>query len=145
MPPPDGAVTESDSRRALAGLDALDTPVTTDTRGGWARLRRFAGRSIPLITTLVILVVVWQVLWAAAIWPEFQLPAPKDVWAQISQRIGNGEIFGFLWISVHRAVIGFLIALAVAVPLGLLIANVILIRRGIGPLISGLQSLPSVA
>src|SRR5262245_34821084 len=141
MPPPNGVATQSDARRALAGLDALDTPITTE-RTGWARLRGFAGRAIPLIVTLVVLVVIWQVLWAAAIWPEFQLPAPKDVWAQISQRIGTGEIFSFLWISVHRAVIGFLIALAAAVPLGLLIANVKLIRRGIGPLISGLQSLP---
>jgi NitT/TauT family transport system permease protein len=143
MPPPDGALTEDSD--VSAGLDALDTPVQTDTRTGRARLLRFAGRSVPLVVTLVLLVVIWQVLWAAAIWPEFQLPAPKEVWAQISQRIGNGEIFSFLWVSVHRAVIGFLIALAVAVPLGLLIANVTLIRRGIGPLISGLQSLPSVA
>jgi sulfonate transport system permease protein len=143
MPPPEGAV--ADDADVGAGLDALDTPVGADTRAGRARLRNFAGRSVPLIVTLVVLVVIWQALWAAAIWPEFQLPAPEDVWAQISQRIGNGEIFGFLWISVHRAVIGFLIALTVAVPLGLLIANVTLIRRGIGPLVSGLQSLPSVA
>ena len=144
MPPPDGAVTETNARQALAGLDALDTPNIVE-RTGWARLRAFAGRAIPLIVTLVVLVVIWQALWAAAIWPEFQLPAPKAVWAQISERIGNGEIFDFLWISVHRAVIGFLIALTVAVPLGLLIANITVIRRGIGPLISGLQSLPSVA
>src|SRR2546421_3449827 len=144
MPPPDGVVTRSDAEVG-AGLDALDIPVAAESRTGWGRLRRFASRSIPLIVTLILLVVVWQALWAAAIWPEFQLPAPKTVWAQISERIGNGEILGFLWVSVHRAVIGFFIALAVAVPLGLVIANVGVIRRGIGPLVTGLQSLPSVA
>jgi NitT/TauT family transport system permease protein len=143
MPRPEGAVT--DDADVGAGLDALDTPVHAQGRTARARLLNFAARSAPLIVTLILLVLLWQVLWAAAIWPEFQLPAPKAVWAQISQRIGNGEIFGFLWISVHRAVIGFFIALAVAVPLGLAIANVTLIRRGIGPLVSGLQSLPSVA
>jgi len=143
MPRPDGAVT--DDADVGAGLDALDTPVHAEARTGRARLLNFVGRSAPLIVTLVVLVVIWQALWAAAIWPEFQLPSPKAVWAQISERIGTGEIFSFLWISIHRAVIGFFIALAVAVPLGLLIANVTLIRRGIGPLVSGLQSLPSVA
>jgi NitT/TauT family transport system permease protein len=67
------------------------------------------------------------------------------VWAQIWDRVSNGEILGFLWTSVHRAVIGFVVAVLVAVPLGLLIANVSLVRRAIGPLVSGLQSLPSVA
>src|SRR6266545_1588960 len=100
MPPLDGAVTnDADVSAVGAGLDALDTPAGADPRTGRARLRSFAGRAVPLILTLVVLVAIWQVLWAAAIWPEFQLPAPKDVWAQISQRIGNGEIFSFLWVS----------------------------------------------
>jgi len=88
---------------------------------------------------------VWQVLWAAAIWPEFKLPAPTAVWDQIWSRVLNGEIVEFLWVSVHRAVIGFVIAVLVAIPLGLLISNFSLVRRGIGPIVSGLQSLPSVA
>jgi NitT/TauT family transport system permease protein len=57
----------------------------------------------------------------------------------------SGEFFGFLWVSVHRAVIGFVIAVSAAIPLGLLIANFRMVRRGIGPFVSGLQSLPSVA
>ncbi|MFL6142576.1 MAG: ABC transporter permease [Labedaea sp.] len=153
MPPPDGRVREDTAAETAAetdagvgaGLDALDTPLAGRERGGRSRLAHLAGQVLPLVVAVVALIAVWQALWAAAIWPEFQLPAPKDVWAQIAERIDNGEIFGFLWVSVHRAVIGFLVALAVAVPLGLLIANVRLVRRGIGPLVSGLQSLPSVA
>jgi sulfonate transport system permease protein len=145
--PPDGSVQApaEDDAAVGAGLDALDTPVGVRERTGRARLFGFLRRALPPIVAIVLLVAIWQALWAAAIWPEFQLPAPKDVWAQVAERIPNGEIAGFLWISVHRAVIGFLIALAVAVPLGLLIAKVGLIRRGIGPLVTGLQSLPSVA
>jgi NitT/TauT family transport system permease protein len=135
----------ADNEAAVAGLDALDAPRIGPTRSGRGRLFRFARRVLPPIVAVVALVGLWQALWAAAIWPEYQLPAPRDVWARIAERIPNGEIAGFLWISVHRAVIGFLIALVVAVPLGLLIANVGVIRRGIGPLVTGLQSLPSVA
>ena len=41
--------------------------------------------------------------------------------------------------------IGFLIAIVVGTPLGLLLAEVKPLRRAIGPIISGLQVLPSVA
>jgi sulfonate transport system permease protein len=151
MARPDGTLADTptagavDNDAAVAGLDALDAPPAGPVRSGRGRLWRFARRALPPIVALVALVVLWQVLWAAAIWPEYQLPAPKDVWAQIAERIPTGEIAGYMWVSVHRAVIGFLIALIVAVPLGLLIANVGVIRRGIGPLVTGLQSLPSVA
>ncbi len=125
-----------------AGLDVLDTPVAA-TEGSW--LRRVAARALPPIGAVVLLIVVWQVLWAAAFWPEFKLPAPADVWAQVWQLVTTGKIIELFWVSVHRAVIGFAISLVIAVPLGLAIANIRVVRRGIGPLVSGLQSLPSVA
>ena len=42
-------------------------------------------------------------------------------------------------------VVGFLIAIIVGTPIGLLLAEVRVLRRAIGPVISGLQVLPSVA
>jgi NitT/TauT family transport system permease protein len=123
-----------------AGLDALDTP-SQSTSDGRSRTWRILGQVLPPVVALVAIVGVWQALWAAAFWPEYQLPAPAAVW----DRIVNADFFSLLWVSVHRAVIGFAVAVVVAVPLGLLIANFSLVRRGIGPLVSGLQSLPSVA
>ena len=125
-----------------AGLDALDTPVNAPEG---SRVRRIAARVLPPVGAIVILVAIWQALWAAAFWPEFKLPAPVDVWGQIWQLVTSGEIAELFWVSVHRAVIGFAISLLIAVPLGLAIANLRVVRRGIGPLVSGLQSLPSVA
>jgi NitT/TauT family transport system permease protein len=151
MPRPDAAVGPVQDRvrtadeyagSVEAGLDALDTPVSAHDTG---LLRRVAGRVLPPGAVVVLLLVVWQVLWAAAFWPEFKLPAPAAVWSQIWELVTTGQILDLFWVSVHRAVIGFAIALLIAVPLGLAIANVTLIRRGIGPLVSGLQSLPSVA
>jgi sulfonate transport system permease protein len=140
---PTDAVVE-DTASVGAGLDALDTPAqsTSDTRS-WGR--RFLTQAWPPILVLVVVVVIWQALWAAAFWPEYKLPAPADVWAAIWKITSNGDLLGFLWVSVHRAVIGFVVAVVVAIPLGLLIANFSLVRRGIGPIVSGLQSLPSVA
>ena len=139
---PDSPAETIDDASVGAGLDALDSPSTSDSQG---RTRRFLSHAWPPIAVLVLVVVIWQSLWAAAFWPEYQLPAPAAVWTQIWDRVLSGEFFGFLWVSVHRAVIGFFIAVIAAIPLGLLIANFSLVRRGIGPIVSGLQSLPSVA
>ncbi|TDW94358.1 NitT/TauT family transport system permease protein [Kribbella pratensis] len=125
-----------------AGLDALDTPVNAPEG---SRVRRIAARVLPPVGAIVVLVAIWQALWAAAFWPEFKLPAPAAVWGQIWQLVTSGDIVELFWVSVHRAVIGFAISLLIAVPLGLAIANLRVVRRGIGPLVSGLQSLPSVA
>jgi NitT/TauT family transport system permease protein len=125
-----------------AGLDALDTPAS-DRRE--RALVRFLRAVVPPLVALVLLVVVWQVLWAAAFWDENTLPAPLTVWDQVWQIIVNGKIFGIVWTSVYRAVLGFLIGVLIGTPLGLLVAKVRFVRAAIGPLLSGLQSLPSVA
>ncbi|GLZ39624.1 ABC transporter permease [Actinokineospora sp. NBRC 105648] len=129
-----------DTASVEAGLDALDAPPT----GSRSRRNLFRAVVSPIIA-MVITVVIWQVLWSAAIWPEYQLPAPLTVGEQIWKITQTGQVWEFLWVSVHRAVIGFLVSVAVATPLGLLLAKVPLVRAAIGPLISGLQSLPSVA
>jgi NitT/TauT family transport system permease protein len=125
-----------------AGLDALDTPVVTRRVPGWRRASRTV---LPPLVALALFVVVWQVLWAAAFWPEYQLPAPLAVWGAFWEQASNGQVFGIVWTSVHRAVLGFLAGVLLGTPLGLLVAKVRLVRSAIGPLLTGLQSLPSVA
>ena len=46
---------------------------------------------------------------------------------------------------MHRACSGSAVAVLIATPLGLLVAKVKTVRAAIGPLLAGLQSLPSVA
>lgn len=137
--PPD-ALTRDDAA-AVAGLDALDTP-TSRRVPLW---RRLLSSSVPPLLTLVVVIVAWQVLWASAIWPEFKLPAPIAVAEQFAEIVVDGSIWSITWTSVGRAIVGFLVAVVIATPLGLLVAKVSFVRRAIGPLLSGMQSLPSVA
>lgn len=124
-----------------AGLDALDTP--TARRPPW--WRRVVTTGLPPLVAFALFVAVWQVLWAAAIWPEYQLPAPLAVLHEFAKATEEGRIVGIVWTSVHRAALGFVAAVAIATPLGLLVAKVRTVRAAIGPLLAGMQSLPSVA
>jgi NitT/TauT family transport system permease protein len=134
-----------DAARVEAGLDALDVPVGPPGGTAGQRARKVLKATLPPLVALALLIAIWQALWAAAFWPEYQLPAPLAVWRQIWSEITSGDAVSILWTSVHRAVIGFLIGLVIATPLGLLVAKVKVVRAAIGPLLSGLQSLPSVA
>ena len=73
------------------------------------------------------------------------MPAPISVWDEFTATVDDGRVWSILWTSISRAFIGFAIALVIATPLGLLVAKVRPVRAAIGPLLSGLQSLPSVA
>ncbi|APU16926.1 MULTISPECIES: ABC transporter permease [Actinoalloteichus] len=130
-----------DLGRVGAGLDALDTPAERRPPA-W---RRALSGVLPPLVAIGLLLAIWQGLWALALWPEFRLPAPAAVGTEIWGMVRTGEIFPVLWTSLHRAILGFLIAVAVATPLGLLVARVRVVRAAVGPVITGLQSLPSVA
>ncbi|MBB5855802.1 ABC transporter permease [Amycolatopsis umgeniensis] len=138
---PDTAVEDADEAVG-AGLDSLDTPAGERREG---RGKRFLRGFVPPLLFLVLLVVVWQILWAAAFWSESMLPAPLAVWDELVDITSTGEIFEFVWTSVHRAALGFLIGVVIGTPLGLLVAKVRLVRAAVGPFLTGLQSLPSVA
>ena len=130
-----------DAAAAVAGLDALDTPTTT-TRPWW---RRALSTALPPFVALLVFMLVWQLVWASAITEEFKIPAPASVWHEFAGTVEDGRVWSILWTSVSRAFLGFGVALLIATPLGLLVAKVPVVRAAIGPLLSGLQSLPSVA
>ena len=130
-----------DAAAAVAGLDALDTPTTT-TRPWW---RRALWTALPPFAALLVFVLVWQLVWASAITDEFKVPAPASVWHEFAKTVEDGRVWSILWTSISRAFLGFAVALVIATPLGLLVAKVKPVRAAIGPLLSGLQSLPSVA
>lgn len=141
MPPTDAPAAVQDSAAIGAGLDVLDTPrVAARSRG-----RRILAAAIPTFVALVLLLVVWQILGAAAFWPEYKLPAPSAVWHEFVEVAAEGRISSVVWTSVHRALVRFAVSVVVATPLGLAVAKVPALRAGIGPLLAGMQSLPSVA
>jgi ABC-type nitrate/sulfonate/bicarbonate transport system permease component len=73
------------------------------------------------------------------------IPGPLNVAASIGELWANGRLQQAVLTSLARGGAGFLIAVAVGTPLGLLLAEWRLLRRALGPLLSGLQVLPSVA
>lgn len=123
-----------------AGLDALEShrvPRASRAVTAWAA-------SWPPLVLLGLLVGAWQGLGALHVLAAHQLPAPTDVAGALHDRWADGSLARAVLNSVRRGGTGFLASLAIATPLGLLVGRVRPARRAVGPLLSGLQSLPSV-
>lgn len=87
---------------------------------------------------------VWYILYPVVDDPS-KLPSPGAVGSAFRDAWLRGELLGYIWTSVSRGLLGFAFALVIGTPLGLLVARVKFVRAAIGPILSGLQSLPSVA
>ncbi|GAA4800416.1 ABC transporter permease [Streptomyces ziwulingensis] len=124
-----------------AGLDALDTVQVGRTP--WHRT--LVHKVLPPVSAVALVLIVWQVLVWAEVAPAYKLPSPGSVWDEVADAWLRGTLLEYVWTSVSRGLLGFLAALAVGTPLGLLVARVAFVRAAIGPILSGLQSLPSVA
>lgn len=130
--------TVEDLRELEAGLDHLQ-------EGPAAPRRSAATRVLLPLGTLLALLSLWQlVAWFAS--PRVDLvPGPGEVLGAAASLAADGRLAEAVATSLQRGVLGFLLALAIGTPLGLLLSASAVLRRGIGPLVSGLQVLPSVA
>ncbi|AQS65643.1 ABC transporter permease [Streptomyces pactum] len=125
-----------------AGLDALETV----QQGRKPFRQTLVEKILPPAAAVLLVLAVWQGLVTFEIVDDpTKLPAPSDVWHVLHQAWLEGELLGYIWTSVSRGLSGFLLALVIGTPLGLLVARVRFVRAAIGPILSGLQSLPSVA
>jgi NitT/TauT family transport system permease protein len=142
MPLETAAIDRTDDLRSLeAGLDRLQT--TPDAvQGPW---RRIAASAVPPIVFVLLLVAAWQAYVVLADPRPDIVPSPVDVWNAMGSAWESGRLQQAVATSLERGVVGFVIAIAVGTPIGLLLAEVRPIRRAVGPIISGLQVLPSVA
>lgn len=137
-----GTDTKPDGLAGLeAGLDALDAVQVRRTPVREVLLRKV----LPPVLAVALVVVVWQLLVESRVTDDYKLPSPGAVWSSAVDMWLRGTLLDVVWTSISRGLLGFLLAVAIGTPLGLLVARVRFVRAAIGPILSGLQSLPSVA
>jgi NitT/TauT family transport system permease protein len=124
-----------------AGLDALETQTVERVSLGSVLLNKV----LPPVVAIVLVLLLWQGAYLAHIKRPDLLPSPLDVWDSLYNQWLAGTILSTIWTSLSRGALGFLASVVIGTPIGLLVAKVKPIRAAIGPILSGLQSIPSVA
>lgn len=139
--PDDPARGAEDTDRLEAGLDALQASYVPEAGG----LRGVVRTSVPPLLAVGLALTVWQGLVWAEVKPVYLLPGPIDVWRAFVDAWSRGDAQKAFSTSLERGVLGFVVAVVVGTPLGVVVARVRPVRTAIGPLVTGLQVLPSVA
>jgi NitT/TauT family transport system permease protein len=143
--PQDGTFHHAKSRDALQqsemrGLDALNLGSSAPPRG-----HAMWGAAWPKLAAVAIALGLWQLV-ATSGWKEsYVLPGPAPVFAELGQRLMTGELWNAVGVTMTRGVVGFAIAAVLGLVLGVLVARSRILRAAIGSLITGLQTMPSIA
>ena len=134
---------DEDRKTFEAGLDALDAPPALPPRPGPGAV--FVRSVLPPIIAAAALVGLWQLAYEARLKPKYALPSPLDVLDQLVDMVVDGQAWEAISTSVSRGALGFLASVVIGTLLGLAMWRSRWLRRAIGPYVSGLMSLPSVA
>ena len=136
-----GAIDSRLLEEELAGLDALDL----DEDKPADRLARVWSALWPKMAAVFLAVAAWQLtVWSH--WrPEYVLPSPGRVVGQLGTLLGEGEFYRAIAITLRRALTGYALAVLVGTVVGASVARVRPLRTAVGSLITGLQTMPSIA
>src|SRR5687768_13153488 len=125
----------------LRGIDNLELPLRPHAQrliGLWSSLW-------PKLAAIAIVLLIWQLVVWAGFRPDYVLPGPLPVFQRLADDIVGSDLPRATAITVQRAAIGFGLALAIGTVLGLAIVRSKLLRTAVASLITGLQTMPSIA
>ncbi|MBV9710091.1 MAG: ABC transporter permease [Ktedonobacteraceae bacterium] len=106
--------------------------------------RWYLSKPVRQILFYIILILAWERLAQANIWPAYSFPSPTDVGASLISGFQDGSITAAILASLARLGIGYAISLVIGMTLGLLIGRSRIASETIGSLVLGLQALPSI-
>jgi len=130
------ALQESEMR----GLDSLNLGSATAPRG-----HALWQAAWPKLAAIAIALGLWQLVVLSGWKESYVLPGPIPVFAELGARLVTGEFWKAVGVTMARGVVGFVIASFLGLALGVLVARSRILRAAIGSLITGLQTMPSIA
>lgn len=125
----------------LAGLDALAVETATRT----TPLRRIWSASWPKLAAIALGIGAWQAAVSSGWRPDYLLPPPGPVFTRLRADIQTGDFWEALGRTGQRALLGYALAIVIGGLIGLVVARVKIVRVAVGSLITGLQTMPSIA
>lgn len=127
--------------RQMAGLDALE--LSGEQRTGVAA--KVWGRVWPMLTAVAIVLVVWELVVLSGWRPEYVFAGPVTTFQDLLHRMGEAEFYQAVATTMRRAVTGFALAMLIGLIIGAAVSRIKVLRAAFGSLITGLQTMPSIA
>lgn len=127
--------------RQIAGLDALEL-VTGSKK---SLLLRVWSATWPMLTAIGIALGLWELVVLSGWKESWVLPGPREVLPVFWDVVTDGKFWDAAGLTMRRAVVGFAMSIVVGVLIGASVSRSRILRRAFGSLITGLQTMPSIA
>lgn len=97
----------------------------------------------------ILLILIWEGIYKLGVdifrvWKPYIFPSPIDVFTTLIALIKDNTIATAIVASLKRIIVGYSISIVIGITLGLIIAKFKYLEENLGPLILGLQTLPSI-
>ena len=127
----------------LAWLEAQEVAQPDEQRS--RRLAVKAWNALwPKVLAVAIVLAVWELIHLSG-WKKLIFPAPGPTLANLWGQLQTAEFWHAIATTGERAVIGFALAVVIGAVIGALVSRIAPLRAAVGSLITGLQTMPSIA
>jgi len=140
-----GTAESSSALASLAGLDRLELapqPGRDFLRGGSVKVLNGVW---PKVLAVVIVLAVWQLVYLSGYKSASIFPGPATVIPNLWHELNHALLWSAIGTTLRRAVIGFAMAVVIGVVVGALVSRIKPLRAAVGSMITGLQTMPSIA
>jgi NitT/TauT family transport system permease protein len=125
----------------LSGLDALELSPEEDV----SRRARLWAATWPKALAIGGALLLWQVIFWARLKPDYLLPGPGTVFHRLWDDLLHGGLLGSVGVTLRRAGTGYGLAVVIGMAVGIMVVRSNVARAAFGSLITGLQTMPSIA
>jgi NitT/TauT family transport system permease protein len=134
----------SSSARTATGAPRAPEVPRVRIPGQPGRFARYEGLLIGG-SAVITFVAVWQFVAFRRLMPELFLPGPSDIAAAFAAYVVKGQIWNDIWVSGQELVLGFLLAIAIGLPLGMAMGWYRRFSMALDPFVTVFNAIPRVS
>ena len=108
-------------------------------------MKRAATVVLPKLVAIALAIVAWQIVVWTQWRPEYLLPGPRAVFRELGHLMTTSTFWSSVATTLRRAAIGYVLAIAIGTIVAIPVLSSKWLRNAVGSLITGLQTMPSIA
>ena len=108
-------------------------------------MKRAATLVLPKVLAIAIVIALWQIVVWSHWRPDYLLPGPGPVFRELGHLATTGTFWSSVGTTMRRALVGYAIAIVIGTGIAIPVLSSKWLRNAVGSLITGLQTMPSIA
>jgi NitT/TauT family transport system permease protein len=129
---------------AITGLDKLELGPGGPAADPGRLARRAWAAFWPKVLAIGLVLAIWQLVVLSG-WKHYVIKGPGPVFADLWGQMQHLQLWQIIEVTMRTAALGYALALVIGSVAGVLVARIPPLRAAVGSIITGLQTMPSIA